>query len=73
MIAILLMSAKLATPGLLKLKVFWNKGNEVIILVSNDFTNKIWLRYSNSIAGMVMWQKFDNSSISMKEIIMTTI
>ena len=73
MIAILLMSAKLATPGFLKLKVFWNKGNEVIILVSNDFTNKIWLRYSNSIAGMVMWQKFDNSSISMKEIIMTTI
>ena len=26
MVAILMMSAKLATPGLLKMKIFWNKG-----------------------------------------------
>ena len=30
MVAVLMMSAKLATLGLLKIKVFWNKGYEVI-------------------------------------------
>ena len=31
-----LMSSKLATLGLLKLKVFLNKGYDVIIFVNND-------------------------------------
>ena len=30
MITILMMSAKMATPGILKIKVFWNKGYDVI-------------------------------------------
>ena len=33
MVAILIMSAKLATPDLLKIKAFWTKGYEVIISV----------------------------------------
>ena len=31
MVVILMLSVKLATPGLLKIKVFWNKGYDVII------------------------------------------
>ena len=38
---ILMMSAKLATPGLLKIKIFWNKGYDVIIL-DYDTTNKFY-------------------------------
>ena len=38
MIAILMMSTKLATPGLLKIKVFWNKDYDAIIFVY-DVTN----------------------------------
>ena len=40
MIALLMMSAKLATLGLLKIKVFSNKDYNLIISV-NDVTNKI--------------------------------
>ena len=40
MITILMMSAKLDTPGLLKIKIFQNKGYDVII-PDNNFTNKI--------------------------------
>ena len=29
MVTILLMSAKMATQGLLKIKVFWNKGYDI--------------------------------------------
>ena len=67
-----MMSAKMATLGLLKIKVFWNKGYDVIIFV-HDVTNKILSRDSNYIVDVVMWPKFGNSSISMKEIIITSI
>ena len=40
MVTILMMSAKIATPGLLKVKVFLKKGYDVIISV-HDVTNKI--------------------------------
>ena len=40
MVAIFMMSSKLDTLGLLKIKLFWNKGYEVIISV-HDVTNKI--------------------------------
>ena len=43
MVTILMMSAKIATPGLLKVKVFRNKGYDVIISV-HDVTNKILSR-----------------------------
>ena len=66
------MSAKMATLGLLKMKVFWNKGYDLLISV-HDFTNKILLRDSNYIADVVMWSKFGISSISMREIIITSI
>ena len=46
-IAILMTSAKLATLGYLKTKVFWMKGYDVITFV-HDFTNKIF-SYESSL------------------------
>ena len=66
------MSAKLANLGLLKIKVFWSKGHDVIISVY-DATNKILSCESNYIVEVVMWPKFGNSSISMSEVIITSI
>ena len=40
MFTILMMSAKMATLALLKIKLFWNKGYDVIISV-RDVTNKV--------------------------------
>ena len=42
LVIILMMPAKMATPGLLKIPVFSNKGYEVIIYV-DDVTNRISL------------------------------
>ena len=70
--AILMMSAKLATLGYLKTKVFWNKGYDIMIFV-NDVTSKMLFLKSNYIVHVVMWPKFGNSSISMREIIITSI
>ena len=67
-----MMSAKMATPGLLKITVFWNKGYDVIIPV-DDVTNKILSCDSNYIVDVVMWPKFGNSSISMRKVIITSI
>ena len=72
MVAILMMSAKLATLGLLKIKVFWNKGYGVIIFV-HDVTNKILSRDSNHIEVVVMWPKCGNSMISMWGVTITSI
>ena len=69
---ILMISAKMATLDLLKLKTFWKKVDDVIIYV-HDVTNKIFSRDTNCIAGLVMWSKFGNSSTSMGEVIMTSI
>ena len=66
------MSAKMATPDLLKITVFWNKGYDVIIPV-DDVTNKILSRDSNYIVDVVMWPKFGNSSICIREVIITSI
>ena len=67
MVTILIMSAKVATLGLLKIKVFWNKGYEVTISVY-DVISKNFLRDSNHIVDVVMWPKFVNSSTSMREV-----
>ena len=67
-----MISAKMATPGLLKTTVFWNKGYDVIV-PAHDVTNKIFLRDSNYIVDVVMWPKFGNSSISVREVIITSI
>ena len=53
MVTILMMSAKLATPSLLKLKMFRNKGYDVSI-PDYDITNKILSRDSNYIVDVVM-------------------
>ena len=57
--AILMMPAKLATLGLLEIKVTWNIVYDVIIS-AHDVTNKILSRDSNYIADAVMWPKFGN-------------
>ena len=62
-----MISAKMATPGLLKITIFWNKGYDVIIPV-DDVTNKILSRDSNYIVDLFMWPKFGNSSISMTDV-----
>ena len=67
-----MMSPKMATPGLLKMKVFWNKGYDVIIYV-HDMTNKILSCDSNFIVDVIMWSKFDESSISMRDVIIISI
>ena len=72
MVTTLMMSAKMATPSLLKIKIFWNKGYDVIIYVY-DVTNKILSRDSNYIVDVVIWPKFGNSSISMREVIISSI
>ena len=56
MVAILMMSAKMATLGLLKLKLFWNKGYDVIIYV-HHVINQILSRDSICIVDMVIWPK----------------
>ena len=66
------MSAKMATPGLLKIMVFWKKGYDVIISV-HDVTNKVLWCDSNYAVDVVMWPKFGNSSISMTEVIIISI
>ena len=62
----------MTTPSLLKKTVSWNKDYYVTIPV-DDVTNKILLRESNYIVDVFMWPKFGNCSISMREVITTTI
>ena len=66
------MSVKLTTPGFLKINPFRNKSYDVII---PDYyvTNTILSRHSNHIVDVVMWSKFGNSSISVREVIITSI
>ena len=64
------MSVAMATPGLLKMTVFWNKGYDVIIPV-DDVTNNILTPDSNHI--VFIWPKFGNCSISMKDVITTGV
>ena len=72
MIAILMMTEKLVTLGLLKVKTFWDKDLDVIIRI-HDVTSKISSRDSNYIANMIMWPKIVNFSISMRGIIIISI
>ena len=72
MVTILMMSANMATLGLLEINVFWKKGYDVIICVHN-FNNKMFSPDSNYIVDVFMWPKFGSSSISMREVIITSI
>ena len=69
---ILMMSRKIATPGLLKVKLFRNKGFDVIISI-HVVPNKILSGDSNYTVDVVMWPKFGNSSISMREVVTISI
>ena len=60
-----MMSAKMGILGILKIY-------DVKISVC-DVTNKILSCDSNYIANVVMWPKFGDSSISMREVITTSI
>ena len=51
------MSIALATPDLLKIKVFWNKGSEWIISV-HDSTIKNLSSSSNCKVDVLMWPNF---------------
>ena len=66
------MSAKIATPALLKMKVFWNKSCYVIYF-AYDVTNGILSYDSNYIMDVVSWPKFGYSSICVREVIITSI
>ena len=72
MVTILMMPAKMATLGLLEIKLFWNKDYDVINS-AHDVTNKILSRDSNYIVNVVMWPKFGNCWTSMREVITTSI
>ena len=56
MVTVFMMSAKMANPGLLKIKVFGNKGYDVKISV-HEVTNKILSHNSNYTVDGVMWIK----------------
>ena len=53
MVTILMMPAKIITPGLLKIRVFGNNGYDAIISV-HEVTNKILSHDSNYIVNVVM-------------------
>ena len=70
--AILMMSTKVTTLGVLKMKILWKKIYDVLISVY-DVTSKILSRGSNAIVDVVMWPKFANFIISKRKGIMTSI
>ena len=72
MVAILMMSQNLANLGLLKLKVFWNKGYNVITFV-HRVTNKVLSCDSSHILDLVMRPKFGNYNIPWRQVMITTI
>ena len=71
MVKNLMMSAKMTPSDLLKIKVFWIKGYCAIYSVY-DVNNKI-LSHEPNIADVVMWPEFGNSSICIREVIITLI
>ena len=67
-----MMSPKLATLDLLKVKVFQNKSYDAIIIV-HVVINKILSCDSNYVADVVMWSTFGNSSVSMGKVIIALV
>ena len=70
-VLILMMSAKLVTLHLLKIKVSWNNGYAVTISACH-VTNKVLSPDSNYIVDVVMWPTFGSFSVSMREAIITS-
>ena len=67
-----MMSVEMATPDLLKITVFWNEGYDAIIPL-DDVINKVWPLDSNDIVDLFMRPNFGKSSISVREVITTSI
>ena len=72
MVTIVMMSAKLATLNFFKIKVFWSKCYDFIIPV-HDVISETLSSDSNCVVDMVVWPKFGNCTISMKEVIIISI
>ena len=72
MVTILMISTKLATLELPEIKLLWNNGYEVVNFF-HDVSDKILSRDSNYIVDVIMWPKFGNSSVSMREVIIASI
>ena len=72
MVIILMMSAKMFTPGLPKTTTFWNKGYDVIISAV-VMPSPIKFHPVIQIVDVVMWPKSGNSSISMREVAVSFI
>ena len=66
------MSSKLASHGLLKIKILKNKDYNVLI-VDYEVSNKALSCDSNYIVDVVMLPKFVHSSLSMTGVIITSI
>ena len=64
--------AKLAILDLFKISLFWNKVYNVIIN-AYGVINKIFSTDTIYIVNAVMWPKYGNSDISMKEVIIALI
>ena len=67
-----MMPEKKATIGLLKIKVSWNKDYEIRIYV-HDVNNQFLSRDLSCIGDVVMWPKFGNLTIYMREVIMISM
>ena len=67
----LMISAKMAILAFLKIKSFWKKSYDAIISVCEP-NNETLSHVSNYIVNVVMWSKFGDSSISMREVIITS-
>ena len=72
MVTILKIPVNMAIPAILKIKVFWKQGYDVINSV-HDITTKILLCDSIYTVDAIMWPKFGNSTIAMREVIITSI
>ena len=70
MITILMMSANIATVGLLKIKdeVKVMTFLSMTVIFVYDVTNEILSRESNYIVDVIIWPKLGNSSISIKKL-----
>ena len=71
----ILMSAKMATLGLIKIKVFWSKNYYNVVISDYDVTKNILSHDSFHIVDVAMrpWINFDKSSTSMREVIISSI
>ena len=64
---ILMMSAKIATLGPLKTKLFWNKNYDIIVSV-HDIINKILSRDLHYFVDVIMCPKSGSFTILMREV-----